>query len=575
MMYADLIEADPTIQPTHLPTFLDMAVQLHSRKKQQRRICEYLGLRCTHFQTIFSLPRAIRFRIYDEAGLVTETDINLNGRPDADTWPSAADCGFTSSLLLTCRTVYTEASSAVYSTNQFWIRYRDSHSLQRLRNLTPQSLSLLTHLTVHLNVSSCEIGESCCKAYPGRPKSCDAHDKPIRLSPSSRNAVLSEWQSTIERIQPYLTSSRLHLYFVCDVVDIETARQAVLPLLGIPTLASCAIRLSRMPDPLIRQLASTTAMRAMGHPSYQSESPFRFMDFPGELRRQIFEFTDLVTPLCETEWNSLEGYNLRYSTWRCGGDGDCEPSLHYACQFRNCWQGSNDGCFCSHSHAAFSSKCHCWSPPTSLFLVCRALLEDARAVFFMRNRFVIINPYNPLDDHAFLRLAASTFLTDIVPFSALSLLRDLELVFPLAEGKHLRPHDPSHQDWIRTINLVKDELCLPLLTLRIYTTDLAPTGPDLTLSNSANTSSEEFMVMFRTPRRVTEPLSKLKGLKAFFAHFARVRQRESLEEQIQKSEQKIERLVMGSDYDSSRTLEKDQARKSQWFEVALNAIDQC
>ena len=93
-------------------------------------------------------------------------------------------------------------------------------------------------------------------------------------------------------IKAYLKPGRLHLHLVCDVVDIAMARQVALPVLRIPTLASCAIRLSREPDLLIRQLAHTTATRAMGQPASQLKSPFRFLDLPGELRSQIFEFTD-------------------------------------------------------------------------------------------------------------------------------------------------------------------------------------------------------------------------------------------------------------------------------------------
>ena len=545
-----------------------MAVELHSRKMHQRRICQYLGLTCTHSRTIFSLPQPVRLRIYYEAGLVNEGDINLNGRPDADTWPSAADCAFSYSLLLSCRAIYTEASSAVYSTNRFFIRYRDSRSLQPLRNLTPHSLSLLTHLTVHLNVSSCEKGNPCCKAYPVRSKSCNYHDKPLRLSSSSRHPILSEWRSTVECIKAHLKPGRLHLHLVCDVVDIETARQAAFPLLSIPTLASCAIRLSRMPDPLILQLARTTAMRAMAHPSYQPESPFRLLDLPGELRRQIFEFTDLVTPLCETEWNPLEGFKLRYSTWRCSGVGDCAPYLHHACQFRNCWEDSNDGCFCSHFHAAFTSKCHCWSPPTSLFLVCRALLEDARAVFFMRNRFVI-NHSPDLVELAPLRPEASIFLTEIVPFSALHFLRYLELLFPLVEDKYLRPHDSPDQDWMRTIDLVKEELCLPLLTVRFYMTDYLPKGPGI-MPYSENMPQKEYTKVFQTFSPILRPLSKLKGLKAFFAHvtwqFAC-----PFGGWAEDMEETIEEIVMGSDY-HSMTLGKEQQKKSQWLEVALASL---
>ena len=557
-----------------------MAVEQHSRKKHQRRICEYLGLTCTHFRTIFCLPRCIRFRIYYEAGLIKESDINLDGQPDADssTWPSAVDCASSYSLLLSCRAIYTEVFSAIYSTNRFFLRYQDSGSLQPLRKLTPQSLSVLTHLTVHLNVSSCERGKPCCKAQPENPDGPDYHDEPLRLSPSSCHPILSEWQSTVECIKAHLKPGRLHLHLVCDVVDIETARQAVHPLLNIPTLASCAIRLSQTPDRLIRQLAHTTAMRAMSYPPFQSESSFRILGLPLELRRQIFEYTDLVTPLCEIEWSPQQGFSLRYSTWRCGGVGNCEPHLHHACQFRNCWEGSNDGCFCCHFHGAFTPKCHCWSPPTSLFLVSRGLLEDARAVFFRRNRFVIIHSQD-FFKHAPKRLEVSIFLTDIVPLNALHLLRHLELVSPLVEDEYLRPeddilcpNDAPYQDWMRTIYLVKEKLCLPLLTVRFYMTDYR---------REENGSST---LVFHTFRRILLPLLKLAGLKAFFVHlawsFARRDERlmEHFDhlrltlERIRMSEQDIERVIMGSDYDST-ALQKEQLRKSQWLEVALNSIE--
>lgn len=545
-----------------------MAVQLPSRKKHQRRTCECLGLTCTRPRTIFCLPQAIRLRIYYEAGLITESDINLNGQPAGHTWPSAVECASTFSLLLSCHTIYAEASSVIYSTNRFFIRYRDSRSLQPLRNLTPHSLSLLTHLTVHLNVSSCEKGDPCCKAVPARPKTCDNHDKPLRLSPSSRHRVLSEWRSAVESIKAYLKPGRLHLHLVCDVVDIAMARQAALPVLRIPPLASCAIRLSREPDLLLWQLAHTTATRAMGHPASQLKSPFRFLDLPGELRRQIFEFTDLVTPLCEIEWSPSEGFRLRYSTWRCGGVGKCEPSLHYACQFRNCWEGSYDGCFCRHFHAAFKPNCHCWSLPTSLFLVCRALLQDARAVFFMRNRFVInhtpdfVEPARP-------RLEASVFLTDIVPRSAIPFLRDLELVFPLVENEWLRYLGSPYQDWISALDLVKEELCTPLLTVRFYMTDYIPEGPGVL--PSADKIHISHMV-FRPVLVFFVPLRDLKGLKAFFAYGGERFLWPPSRRGAAELEAIMELLVMGSDYDSM-TMGKEQQRKSQWLEAALASTE--
>lgn len=134
---------------------------------RQRRICEYLGVDCPHTLSFLALPPAIRQRIYGEAGLAIDADIDLNRRlHDASFWPFLDDLQLSYHLLLVCRIIYTEVSSIIYSTKRFFIRYRDSGNLQPLRNLRAPALSLLTHLEVHLNVTLCEVDQPCCKTYP-------------------------------------------------------------------------------------------------------------------------------------------------------------------------------------------------------------------------------------------------------------------------------------------------------------------------------------------------------------------------------------------------------------------------
>ncbi len=551
----------------------------------QRRICEYLGLACTHLRSFLCLPPAIRHRIYREAGLVHDTEIDLTRRPDTDSGPFTGELNFSHGLLLTCRTIYAESSVVIYSTNRFFIRYRDSRSLQALRNLTPHSLSALVYLVVHLNVTSCEIGEPCCKAHPRYRRNCTHHDKSLVASSRSAQAILREWQSTAGYILTHLNPSNLQLHFVCDVEDRELALQAVEPLLNTRTLANCAIRLGRQPNPLLQDLARKTAIQAMGHPSDHRESPFRFLDLPEELRRQILEYTDLVTPLCEVEWNPEKRFYLRYSTWRCGGDWDCPPHLHHACQFRNCWEYSNIGCFCRRYHAAFSSKCHCWSPPSSLFLVCRALLEDAQAVFYMRNRFVI-TPSAGCSRAATTtptRLEASIFLMDVVPSKSLYFLRYLEVVFPPFDEDYLRPNEPAYEEWLRTIDHIKEQLCLPSLTVRVYMADHLPNGDGVTPFR-ANITKSQCMTILKMYCRALGPFSRLRrnGLKRFFAHLAwpftwtrlgRQRRQddpESEKRQIRSMEQRYERMVMCNGYDSIE-LGKGEQVNSQWLETCLNS----
>ena len=536
---------------------------------RQPRICEHLGLKCSHLRSFLCLPPAVPLEIYDQAGLVKDFDIDLNQRPGTLTWADDGYFDFTFNILLTCRTIYAEVSATVYSTNRFFIRYRDSHSLQMLQNLTPISLSALAYLTVHLNVTSCELGESCCNNQSGEARRRHRHDKRLQSSSRRSQATLREWQSTARYVMAHVQPFNLQLHLVCDVEDLEGAALAIEPLSGTQTLLNCALRLSRQPDPLLQDLARQTATRAMGRCLDQPESPFRFLALPPELRRQVLEYTDLVTPLCEVEWNPEKGYYLYYRG--CGGSYDCPDDLHVACQFRNCWGSSYIGCFCRRSHAAFSSNCHCWSPPTSLFLVSRLLLEDAQEVFFTRNRFIITPSAgcNHLAAHTPNRLEASVFLTDVVPCPALRFLRFLELIFPPFEHDYLRPHEPAYKDWLQTLDQVKQHLSLPALTLRVYMADyLLPEGGgggERTLPSSfhAHMTKEQGMTIMTSYMRTLTPLAKLKGLKGFFAHLAwpfwnsrtgRRRWREDKEpvrRQMRYGEARIERVVMGDGYDGA------------------------
>lgn len=149
------------------------------------------------------------------------------------------------------------------------------------------------------------------------------------------------------------------------------------------------------------------------------------MDLPAELRYQILEYTDLITPVKEVEWNPRDGYYMRcrndscthyWGPWfaqlACPSMADWVPNDHVPCdqglyhhsyQFRNCWQSLADracrrGCFCRRHHAAYSlstpgRQCICWLPPQPLFLVSKQLYQDAQFIFFSQNRIII----TPLD----------------------------------------------------------------------------------------------------------------------------------------------------------------------------------
>ena len=569
---------------------------------RQHEICKDLAsecshLPCPHFPSFLCLPRSVRHRVYLESGLIQKGMIYLNRGPQPPPPPPPragsrllhdAVPGYCSSLkvpynlLLTCQTIYAEASFILYSANRFFIHYGYSQSLQALRNLTPRSVSSLAHLTVHLNVTSCEINDPCCKIESETPQCRHQHDKPLGTSTSNDQIVLSEWQSTASYINAHVKSPCLQLHFVCDVKDLEAGTLAVMPFLHFPTLVSCSVRLGPQYNPVLQELARKTARKAAAYWTDEPGCPFRFLDLPQELRRQILEYTELVTPLREVEWNPEKGFSLRYSTWRCG-DGYCPPTLHHACHFRNCWYRSNIGCFCRLRHSAYSSRCNCWSPPTSLFLVCRALQEDVQATFFMKNRFVITpsGGCNRAAECTPRRLEISIFLTSIVPRNALGFLKFLEVVFPPFDEDYLRPHEPAYQDWLRTIDYITDKLYFPTLTLRVYMADHYPSGSDVTPFRTNMTKEQAFTIL-NMYARTLGPLAKLNRMDRFYADLswpcAWTRWgRRSIEkkpkygqEQMARINREIERLVMGDDYDST-SLSKSELGNSQWLEFALRS----
>jgi hypothetical protein len=93
----------------------------------QRRICERLGLSCTHNQSFLCLPPAVQHQIYGEAGLELVTDrgidLNRNRRLHPASCSSTPDCEFPLILLLSCRTLYYELSTILYTSNRFFIRF--------------------------------------------------------------------------------------------------------------------------------------------------------------------------------------------------------------------------------------------------------------------------------------------------------------------------------------------------------------------------------------------------------------------------------------------------------------------
>ncbi|KAG7293651.1 hypothetical protein NEMBOFW57_003706 [Staphylotrichum longicolle] len=267
--------------------------------------------------------------------------------------------------------------------------------------------------------------------------------------------MLAEWHAAAAHLAPHVRAGNLELSFVCDVHEenLAAAESAVVALNLFPRLKNCHVRPSRTPDFQIRELARDAVLWARrispDEPSCRptpSLERTHLINLPEELRLRILEYTDLITPMKEVIWASSHCKYMasRYACPSSEGRAYCNGSdVHYACQFIACserrWPDEIIGCFCYRKHAAFSSTCRCWAPPTPLFLICRTLHEDADRIFFSQNRFVLMEgeAVNVFSGGRFSalhfqdnRYAATRFLREAVPVRCLHYLRFLELVFP-------------------------------------------------------------------------------------------------------------------------------------------------
>lgn len=379
---------------------------------------------------ILCLPPHLRRRIYLHTELLaryenqTHAVLSLNGGTPV---PSSHKTLIRSNLkhgfhglLLSCQTIYKEASALLYRHNRFIIRYWETKSLAALRRLTPYALSNLTFLKVVLNQASChhkrprvwhEDEMDTCHDSHNRndedgadrafdPRLCNA---PLEAHQPDAKILLAEWQSTVEYVSSHISPKSLELSLVCDVHhdDIEAARSAVRPFSLFPELRNCHIRLSRVPTSQLQQMAHDVVLEARriislqpsedisgraaltrphktSHSQLENES--RLLALPRELRFHILKYTDLITPWKEVEWSRHRRDGGKYVAlnYTCGITQGfaCDPEIHHGCRFRSCWAASMSrrsdfsiGCFCQLRHSSCSTTCACWAPPTALFLV--------------------------------------------------------------------------------------------------------------------------------------------------------------------------------------------------------------
>ena len=591
---------------------------------------------------LLRLTRQTRRRIYLYLGLAS-----WDGRPYTfdlhegqvwSSWPPLPFHAIFTNLLRSCRTINAEATALLYSANQFILYYSHPGSLEPLRTLTAPSLASLARLKIILNQASCheptahDDCRGCCNNW--RPSTCDVvhtgKHRPPLFCPASDNhnksaaqTMLDEWRSTVVYLSSHLTSEHVELSLVCDVDPehgVEAAKLAVAPLRFLPALKDCHIRLCKRPDAQLQQVAHEAVLQArriLTPYTKPRSTATKLITLPRELRLRILEFTDLITPSREVTWSRHDsGYVVHQAVCSKPGFSDCEPSIHYMCQFNQCWWTTNRtpslGCFCRVEHAAFTSTCKCWVPPgPALFLVCRVLRQDAEFVFFSSNRFIVHDyksnrpylvpdaPEEPITPdltenghYPYKRFAASQFLKEVVPTHCLPYLRFLELGFPpyTAETWPQNGHAAT-QGWLGTIEWARDKINAPGLTVRLAMGDVFDLAGECDVRvNRIFMSAHQARHVHAAYSRILRSLRILvaDGLARFYAQLAdplahteeTTRYRKTLDLEIgefgwgssynweltrsKRRKDSAERYVLGDRYETQYSNNKEEPERSLW-----------
>ncbi|KAF7529668.1 hypothetical protein G7054_g9789 [Neopestalotiopsis clavispora] len=519
--------------------------------------------------SLLDLPKEVRHSIYETAGLVSGITIRLapKGTHDWDIRPPAESLRFTYNILQTCKAVHDEVKSLICAHNTLVVVYEHvEYGLDLLRRLSPQQCSVLTSVFVqlHFEVIDHEHGESRYSEYDEyRP------DQPL---PPPSSALISSWQMSARHILTNATPQSLNLGIVCETGLSDTTIAVLKPLNDHPgILRGCELQFGHQrQDGAIRAIAWEKAARASGlNPDLRSR-PFPLFKLPVEIRRQILEYTDLVTPHKEVYWSVSRGFRIIAGRNRCDGE-DCPPQLHRTCRFLSCnlmylpWKPT----VCLKTRSGYSTRCQCWVPPRSIFTVSHALYREAVQVLYSCNRVIVV-PSKGLRaclDHEdrTKRLDVSRFITRHMWSDALRSLREFEIVFPPINHRCVEPSDdPYYLDWCFAVSHLASHTRHGQLKVIVNMTTARSIlqGLHLLTDRQLPLSEGYRSVVLRSHGHLLVPLMALRCIGQFFVHVewawhwcpehpsVGCDRGPEIAAEVDSIESHLEKMVMGNEYDS-------------------------
>ncbi|MCJ1279769.1 hypothetical protein MMC21_007593 [Puttea exsequens] len=348
--------------------------------------------------------------------------------------------------------MHLEAETVLYGMNQFKVsRHMPGDNLEVLRALNPRVWALLTSL--HISLS--EV----------RPFIFGAKDVEslvtIDMQDMAGRRTLHKWAAVSRDILSYITAHQLRFSLSCNVKDIETAREIVAPLDGLPPMSELSICLAADPErreikevarDAISRLTQRETQRGARTAALRSSS-LSWTSLPKELRLDILSRTDLVD-----HFSLIMPHN--YSNRRHGFEiaaGELEARETQCCY--NCTPTLST-CACAPIHAAFATCCTCATVPAAVFCVSKDMNTEATVTFFSRNRFRLSGDFAANTLFIQSRLARNV--------TATSCIRMLDLEISIAQLYDMRdPNSRTAYDWAALVACVASSLHLPKLWLSV------------------------------------------------------------------------------------------------------------
>ncbi|PYH41280.1 endonuclease III domain-containing protein [Aspergillus saccharolyticus JOP 1030-1] len=336
--------------------------------------------------TFMQLPKHIRTKIFEYAGLLRNCVINLryesirlkhNGglclKGDHRHYVAPSPGVFVErdcihprlpiELFGLCLTLREEAGSIFFARNRFNVPLYSRAEYKAFELSMGWGFARLQYL--HLDLSPRE-------------------HRYLKLAPGVHRTALRIWENFCQLAHSEMHSLR-NFSMTCKVKDLEVAQRLMREMNPFPVLSHCAFHLDHTYEEHIQKVIRRAALRVTD--KLEVKQAFPFLRLPRELQFMILELllvnrSDPFLPSVHS-LDSVISLQDRKKAMRPGS----------YCAINCCGTCSPVGaiCFCRGRHTAFSTSCSCFESPINYFLVSRGFYRDARHIFFSRNKFVFLD----------------------------------------------------------------------------------------------------------------------------------------------------------------------------------------